>query len=183
MQAGKWVFIDEPIAGSLADAVQVFREAEQAGGPVFSSSSLRYGTNSQAARAGIFGRITRCETHGPATIEKTHPDLFWYVIHGCESLFTVKGTGCRTIQRSSDDGRIVVTGTWKDGRIGVYREGSGHGGYAKGDKGDGEVGSYDTCRPLVVEIVKVFRTGQSPVDPAGSFRKATELTPLASGQD
>lgn len=165
-QAGKPVFIDKPVAGSLTDAVQIFREAERAGVPVFSSSSLRYGANSQAARAGALGRITYCETHSPATIEKTHPDLFWYGIHGCESLFTVMGTGCRTVRRSLEDGKIVVTGTWDDGRTGVYHEGRGYGGYAKGDEGEGEVGSYDTYRPLVVEIVKFFRTGKSPVDPS-----------------
>lgn len=165
LKAGKPTFIDKPIAGSLKDAVSIFREAKAAGVPVFSSSSLRYGKNSQAARAGSLGKITRCETHSPASIEKTHPDLFWYGIHGCESLFTVMGTGCKSVKRTKEDGKIVVTGTWEGGRIGIYREGSGYGGHAVGDKGEGDVGSYDTYRPLVVEIVKFFRTGVVPVSP------------------
>ena len=209
LKAGKPVFIDKPIAGSLADAAAIFREAKQAGVPLFSSSSLRYGANTQAARAGKFGRIMHCETHSPASLEPTHPDLFWYGIHGCESLFTVMGTGCRTVQRSSEDGKIVVTGKWDDGRVGIFREGKGYGGYAKGDKGEGEVGSYDTYRPLVVEIVKFFRTGKVPVDPqetlelfafmeaadeskrqdgaeidlASVLHKAEGFTPLFNGKD
>ncbi len=166
LKAGKLVFIDKPIAGSLRDAVQIFREAKQAGVAVFSSSSLRFGKNTQAASAGSLGRISYCETFSPATIEKTHVDLFWYGIHGVEALFTVMGTGCKTAARSAEDGKIVVTGDWGEGRIGVFRESKGNGGKAKGDKGEGPVGQHDGYRPMLVEIVKFFRTGKPPVTPA-----------------
>ncbi len=165
LQARKPVFIDKPIAGSLKDAITIFREAKEAGVPLFSSSSLRFGKNTQAARAGAFGKIQSCETHSPASLEKTHPDLFWYGIHGVESLFTVMGTGCESVVRTSEDGKIVVTGKWQGGRTGVFREGKGYGGTAKGDKGEGAVGSYDGYKPLVVEIVKFLRTGKPPVTP------------------
>lgn len=163
LKAGKPVFIDKPVAGSLADAITIYREAEAAGVPLFSSSSLRFGTKSQAARNGALGKITRCETHSPASIEKTHPDLFWYGIHGVESLFTVMGTGCKSVQRTTEDGQIVVTGTWEGDRVGIFREGKGYGGTAVGEKGEGDVGSYDGYQPLVVEIIKFFRTGKPPV--------------------
>ncbi len=163
LKAGKPVFIDKPVAGSLKDAVAIYREAEDAGVPIFSSSSLRFGKNSQAARNGSLGKITHCETHSPASIEKTHPDLFWYGIHGVESLFTVMGTGCQSVTRTTEDGKIVVTGKWDGGRTGVFREGAGYGGKAVGTDGEGDVGSYDGYQPLVVEIIKLFRTGKPPV--------------------
>lgn len=166
LKAGKPVFIDKPVAGSLADAITIYREALVAGVPVFSSSSLRYGTNTQAARAGSLGRVSYCETHSPASLEPSHPDLFWYGIHGVESLFTVMGTGCQSVARTTEDGAIVVKGTWQGNRVGVFREGKGYGGTARGDQGEGDVGSYDTYRPLVVEIVKFFKTGQPPVSAA-----------------
>lgn len=165
LKAKKPVFIDKPTAASLADVVSIFNEAKKAGVPCFSSSSLRYGKNTQAARHGSLGKVTHCETHSPASIEKTHPDLFWYGIHGVESLFTVMGKGCQSVTRTKEDGKIVVTGKWKDGRVGIFREGKGYGGFAKGTKGEGKVGSYDGYRPLVVEIVKCFRTGKVPIDP------------------
>ncbi|MEO8494073.1 MAG: Gfo/Idh/MocA family oxidoreductase [Planctomycetota bacterium] len=163
LKAGKPVFIDKPIAGSLQDAITIFREAEKAGVPLFSSSSLRFGKNTQAARGGSLGKITHCETQSPASLEKTHPDLFWYGIHGVESLFTVMGTGCQSVQRTSEDGLIVVTGKWEGDRVGVFREGKGYSGKAIGDKGEAEVGSYGGYQPLVVEIIKFFRTGKPPV--------------------
>lgn len=166
IKAGKPLFIDKPVAGSLKDAVAIYAAAEKAGVPLFSSSSLRYGKATQAARKGSLGKITHCETQSPASLEATHPDLFWYGIHGCESLFTVLGTGCQSVTRTKEDGKIVVTGKWTDGRVGVFREGKGYSGHAKGDKGEGDVGAYDGYRPLVVEFVKMFRTGEVPVSAA-----------------
>ncbi len=186
LKAGKPVFIDKPIAGTLVDAVKIFAEAEKAGVPVFSSSSLRYGKTTQSARKGSLGKISYCQTHSPCSIEPTHPDLFWYGIHGVESLFTVLGTGCESVQRTTEDGKIVVTGKWKNGAVGVFREGKGYGGTAKGDKAEGPVGSYDTYRPLVVEIVKFFKTKKVPVSPAETleiyaFMEAADESKRQSG--
>ena len=166
IDAGLPVFIDKPMAGSLADAIFIFEYAKKKGVPVFSSSSLRYGKLTQAARNGALGAITHAETFSPASLEVHHPDLFWYGVHGCESLFTVMGRGCESVvSRTTDDGKIEVVGTWKGGRTGIFREGKGgYGGYAKGTKGEGEVGKYDGYAPLVVEAVKMFLTGKVPVD-------------------
>ena len=167
LKAGKPVFIDKPIAGSLTDAVAIFEAARAAKVPLFSSSALRFGKNSLAARNGSLGKISRCETTSPANLEKTHPDLFWYGIHGVESLFTVMGTGCVSVKRGKTaDGLIEVVGEWSDGRVGIFREGKGYEGKATGEKGEGPVGSYDGYDPLVIEIVKFFRTGQPPVSEA-----------------
>ena len=164
LKAGKPVFIDKPIAGSLIDAVAIFELARKHKVPVFSSSSLRFGKNSQTVRNGSIGKVTNCVTQSPASLEKTHPDLFWYGIHGVESLFTVMGTGCQTVKRGkTKDGKIEVVGTWKGSRTGTFREGNGYSGTAKGEKGETAVGSYDGYRPLLVEIVRFFRSGKPPV--------------------
>ena len=42
IKAGKPLFIDKPVAASLADAMEIFRLAEEADVPCFSSSSLRF---------------------------------------------------------------------------------------------------------------------------------------------
>jgi hypothetical protein len=41
---------------------------------------------------------------------------------------------------------------------------SGYGGTAFGETANRDIGDYAGYRPLVVEIVKFFRTGQAPVD-------------------
>ena len=167
LKAGKPCFLDKPIAGSLTDAVAIFEAAKKYKVPIFSSSSLRFGKNSLAARGGAFGKITRAETSSPASLEPTHPDLFWYGIHGVESLFTVMGTGCESVQRAkTTDGKIMVIGQWTGGRIGIYMEGKGYTGKAVGDKGEGAVGSYDGYEPLLFAVLNFARTGKPPVSEA-----------------
>ncbi|MFM8378569.1 MAG: hypothetical protein ACKOB1_04495, partial [Planctomycetia bacterium] len=121
-------------------------------------------------RNGSLGAVAGCDTFSPCALEPTHPDLFWYGIHGCEALFAVMGTGCREVTRlPMRDGEFVV-GTWEGNRIGTFRglRGGkpGYGGTAFGAKGTAPVGASDGYRPLLVEIMKFFETGMAPVAPA-----------------
>jgi len=167
IKAGKPLFIDKPIAASLADAIAIFELARRYHVPVFSSSSLRFGKATLEARNGKIGTVQTCETTSPCHLEKTHPDLFWYGIHGVESLFTVMGTGCKSVRRTvSTPTEDVVVGQWEGGRVGTFRGTRGKGGYggtATGTKGTMAVGSYDGYRPLLVAIVHFFYTGIAPV--------------------
>lgn len=163
-RAGKPTFIDKPIAASLADAIAIFEAAKKYNCPTFSSSSLRYGKQTQLVHQGSIGKVARAETTSPASLEKTHPDLFWYGIHGVESLFTVMGTGCETATRSkTPEGKIQVTGEWVGGRVGTYREDKGYSGKATGERGEAAVGDSAGYRPLIAEIVQFFKTKKPPV--------------------
>lgn len=165
--AKKPLYLDKPVGGTLRDAIEIYRLAGAAGVPIFSSSSLRFAKNTQAVRNGSIGKVLSAETSSPSPLEPNHPDLFWYGVHGCESLFTVMGTGCETVERrKTADGKIEVIGKWKGGRTGIFREGPGYSGKAVGEKGESAVGSFDGYAPLVVEIVKFLQTKQPPVSPA-----------------
>lgn len=173
LRAKKPCFIDKPIAASLADAVAIYAAAEKHGVPIFTSSSLRYTEGAQKLRSGAFGEIFGCDTYSPCSIEKTHPDLFWYGIHGIESLFTVMGPGCERVTRVSTPSAEIVVGVWKDGRVGTFRGiksgPTGYGGTAYTTKGIQQIGPYGGYRPLVVEIVKCFRSGKPPISAAESL--------------
>src|SRR5690606_18973123 len=138
IKAGKPMFIDKPLAGTLADALLILREAKQANVPVFSSSSLRFVPGALAARNGSVGNVTGCDAYSPASLEPTHPDLFWYGIHGVETLFTVMGPGCEEVVRMKADNTDVVVGRWNGDRIGTFRgiraSKLGYGGTAYGTK-------------------------------------------------
>jgi hypothetical protein len=166
LQARKPVFIDKPMAASLADVLEIFRLANEAKVPVFSSSSLRFAKDTQAVHNGSIGKVTYAETYGPCELDPHHPDLFWYGVHGVESLFTIMGTGCQTVQRQkTPDGKIEVVGTWSGGRKGIFREDKNFHGLAKGEKGETAAGSFDGYQPLVAAIMKFFQTGVAPVQP------------------
>lgn len=166
LAAKKPVYLDKPVAGSLKDALEVFRLAKKAKVPIFSASSLRFARNTLAVRGGAIGTVTNAWCGSPAHLEKTHPDLFWYGVHGCESLFTVMGPGCVSVRRGTTaDGKIEVVGKWKGGRTGTFREVEGYKGHAEGTLGSMDVGAYDGYAPLVEAAVKFFETGVAPVSP------------------
>ena len=168
IDSGKPLFIDKPVAGSFADAIAIYQYAEQNQVPVFTSSSLRYSKGAVEIRNGSIGKVHGAETFSPAHLEPSHPDLFWYGIHGVEALFTVMGAGCESVVRVSTEDTEFVTGTWNGGRVGAFRGirgyKGGYGGTAYGEKGVAEVGPYQGYRPLVVDIVAFFKTGKSPVE-------------------
>ena len=76
--ARKPVYVDKPAAGSLRDVVEMFRLAKVAKVPVFSSSSLRFASNSIALRNGLIGKVTRVEVglpSGHTDFARTAPEL------------------------------------------------------------------------------------------------------------
>ncbi len=168
IQAGKPLWIDKPVAGSLADAIVIYELAKKHNTPVFSSSSARYYPGVQAIlKNEEIGPILGAATWGPCSYSTGTPDLFFYGIHGVEPLFTLMGLGCETVARVQTPGADFVTGVWKDGRVGTYR-GIRRGASASGatvfgtkaivhaEKGGGY---EDLCR----EIARFFKTGKPPV--------------------
>jgi hypothetical protein len=77
------------------------------------------------------------------------------------------GSGCQSVWRVNKDNEDVVFGTWENGRIGTFRgirKGkAGFGGRAFGTDGIATMGNFVGYKPLVVEIVKFFRSGISPI--------------------
>lgn len=166
LKAGKRMFIDKPVAGTLSDAIAIYEAAKKYNLPVFSASSLRY-------IKGVEGmdksKVLGADTYSPATLEKTHPDLFWYGIHGVETLYTVMGTGCKSVSRISTPGTDIVVGTWADGRTGTFRGTRtgkhDYGGTVFMQDGNKILGPYAGYEPLLAEIVQYFKTGKAPVTP------------------
>lgn len=169
MEAGKTLFIDKPVAGSLKDTIAIFNASRRLGVPTFSSSSLRYITNAAEVRSGeLIGQVTGADAYSSASREETHPDLFWYGIHGVEILFTVLKTGCQSVRRLETDVSDIVVGQWDGDRVGTFRgirEGRGGiGGIAFGTESILTLGPSQGYTPLVHEILEFFRTGTPPVD-------------------
>ncbi len=170
LESGKPLFIDKPMTASLADAIKIFSKAEKKKTPLFSSSSLRYCPGAQESRKGEdTGEILGAETYSPLIIEPTHPDLFWYGIHGVELLFTIMQTGCLSVRRLSATHTDLVTGQWDGDQIGTFRgikQGfHDYGGIAFGKTGIQHLGPYAGYAPLVNTILRFFNTGEVPVSP------------------
>jgi hypothetical protein len=166
--AHKRLFIDKPLASTLADAREIARLAKEAGVPWFSSSSMRFGGVASLRTTDLEGAMT----WGPGPLEEHHQlDLSWYAIHPIEMLYTLMGQGCEEVTRISTADADIMVGRWNGGRIGTVRALRPYGDYGavvyrKNPKGQAaEVsrkvdGGY---APLVREIVQFFETGKPPV--------------------
>ena len=165
--AKKPLFVDKPMAGNLADVIEIFRLAEENGVPCWSSSSARYGEGIAGARSNEkLGQIVGCDVFGSSSWTEHHPDLYLYGIHAVEPLFTVMGTDCETVTRFKTGGVDMVVGVWKGGRIGTFRDLRGGKTefktviYGKKSMATGKSSGY---APLLKEIVKFFKSGKPPV--------------------
>lgn len=121
----------------------------------------------EEVKNGEIGKVNGTEAFSPATFDKTHPDLFWYGIHGVEILFTAMGTRCKTVVRVSSPDTDIVVGKWEDNRIGTFRGirsgKKGYGGTVFGETDVKILGPYSGYNSLLVEIAKFFNTGIPPV--------------------
>jgi hypothetical protein len=169
IKAHKPLFVDKPLAGSLRDALDIYRLARENGVPIFSSSSLRYYPTLQAMKAADIGQLKGAFSCGPCELEPHHPDLFWYGIHSTEALYTILGPGCESVVCIATADTHLVTGVWKDGKVGTVR-GLRNGPYlyrmtvfgSKKVLDEALDGSYT---PFLREVVKFFQTGVAPVPP------------------
>lgn len=168
-RAKKPVFIDKPVAGSLPDAIEIYRLAKESGTPCFSSSSLRYYPGLIELKQADVGALKGAVSTGPCHLEPHHPDLYWYGVHPSEALYAVMGTGCEQVVRTTTPDTDVITGVWQGGKVGTVigiREGAApyrvtvFGTKAVLDQKPG--GDY---APLVREVMKFFQTGIAPVSP------------------
>lgn len=166
--SGKPVFIDKPLASTLSDALEIDRIAKARKVPWFSASSVRFGP-AEAMRS---PDITGAYVWGPGPLEKHQQlDLSWYAIHPIEMLFTIMGPGVEQVTRTYTPDADVVTGVWKDGRIGTVRAirpystfGAVVFHHSKPPSVYADVD--DEYFPLVRAIVKFFQTGVPPVSNA-----------------
>jgi hypothetical protein len=165
-KSGKRMFIDKPVAASLSDVIAIYSASKKYNIPVFSASSLRYIKGIETIDK---SKVLGADTYSPATLEKTHPDFFWYGIHGVETLYTVMGTGCKSVSRVSTPDTDIVVGIWADGRTGTFRGTRtgkhDYGGTVFTQDGNKVLGPYAGYEPLLVDIIKYFKTGDVPVTP------------------
>jgi predicted dehydrogenase len=194
LKAGKRVFIDKPLAAGLADARAIAALSRETRTPFFSASSVRFHKDIPILRekAGL-GKIQRVEATYLLQPLEFHPDLFYYGIHGVDSLYAVMGTGCTSLSRKVDAGLDVTTCQWTDGRVGVFR------GLPKadatqplikmiGDQGSAETTGAADYEGIIRATAEFFQTGRSPVDVAQTievfeFMTAAQLSKERGGAD
>ena len=163
---GKPVYIDKPLASTLDDARQIAEIAAAHHVPWFSSSSLRFGPVQAMRSPDISGVMV----WGPGPFEPLQQlDLSWYAIHLVEILFTLMGPNVQQVTRTYTPGADVITGIWKNGRVGTVRANRPYSTFGaivfRVDQNEPTLYSNiePGYSPMLREIVKFMRTGVPPV--------------------
>lgn len=170
---GKPVFIDKPLALTSKDALEIMNIAEKSRIPIMSCSSLRYAeqlTRDLDRNDQI--NITGAEVYGPLNVEATQSYYFWYVIHSVEMLYAIMGSGCDHVSAISYEQYDLITGYWKDGRVGTVRcnrNGDSNFGasiYREQETSiiDIQAGSKPFYASLLEQVMNFFQTGESPIE-------------------
>ena len=108
-------------------------------------------------------------TWGPGPFEAHHQlDLSWYAIHPVEMLYALLGPGCQEVTRIYTPDGDIITGLWKGGRTGTVRTLRPYGPYGAVVFRTKQVVQSSPemlvdYRPLVVQIVKFFKSGVPPL--------------------
>jgi virulence factor len=172
LEAGLPVYVDKPFTCDLKEAVALAELAQSKNLPIFSTSSLRYGLEvvEIQEKTAETGAILGVEVCSPASLHPRNPGLFHYGIHGVETLYTLMGPGCESVWAVSNADVDVVTGCWRDGRVGTLR------GIRKGQAGyaytaycekaivQSTINAGYIYRELLKQIVQMFETGKAPID-------------------
>lgn len=186
LKARKPTYIGRPMAASLEHVIAIFELSKKYDTPVFSCSQHRYSPGFVEMRDHPeVGKVTGCTVYGGCPLVEHHPDFFWHAVHSIETLYTIMGPGVETVTRAKTNDTELVTGVWKDGRIGTYRgirKGAiKYSALVFGEKGIAPAGIYGYSAPVkgvvpktrykgyenvATEIATFFKTGQLPIEPA-----------------
>jgi hypothetical protein len=165
IKCGKPVFIDKPLPSSLEDAREIAQLAAAAHVPWFSASSLRFSQITSLKKEPMNGVVV----WGPGPTEPHQAlDLSWYGIHAAEMLYTLMGTGCAEVTRTTSEQADVVTCRWKNGRLGAMRVDRPYSKFgAVAFRSKDRVDTISDLKvdyvPLVREIVQFMNTRTPPV--------------------
>jgi predicted dehydrogenase len=170
---GKPVYINKPLALDVRTATAMFELADRYSVALLSCSALRYADPlTEFLRRDL--PLLGAECWSPMSLEPTNPGWFWYGIHAAEMLYTIMPTGCKQVQAFTSSTSDYAVGTWADGRTGAIRgnraDNHSYGATVHHGQDTVVIPVLQSNRPfyaaLLEQMVHMFRTGQSPLDPS-----------------
>jgi len=163
LKSGKLVYVDKPIAPTLAAAKRLFAKAEAHGTSMMSCSSLRFGSALEAALAGdLAGQPVRfVATRGGGRFEV-------YAIHQLEMLVMALGRGAKRAMQVGNEHANLMVIDYGDGRRGSINLMMGHPFQLSAQYGVGKalaIDRMDDFFPRFIEAMLEFFSTGKPLAP------------------
>lgn len=171
LRSGKPVYIDKPIAPSLAAAKRLFEKAAKYNTPMMSSSALRFGSALQNA---LNDKVRGDRVHFAAT--RGGGVFHVYAIHQLEMLVMAMGVGATRVMHCGNDHANVMLVDYSDGRRGSIQLLQGvpfSMAMAYGDNHCESLDTMDDFFPRFIDaMLTFFDTGLSPIPVAQTLEIA-----------
>lgn len=174
---GKPVFLDKPLAMTLADGRAIIDLARKNNTRVWSGSSIPF-CPPLAKVLRKAGAIKRAHAYGALGEAPSGDSLVWYGVHTFETLQRIMGRGAVKVRAFSTDYSIVAAVEYKDGREGLVestRKVWAYGGTVWGSVNDQisaipfVLDSKRAYRDMLRHVKAFFQGGQPPVDMETTF--------------
>ena len=122
IEAGLPVFVDKPLAISIADCRRIIEAAEKSGSLLSSFSALRFapGVEEIAALLPDLGAIRTAHFAGPCDFASPHGGPFFYATHVIEMALRLVGEDVQSLRATRHGGQVVAVVTWTGGTIGTF---------------------------------------------------------------
>ncbi len=164
---GKPMFLDKPLADTIANGKKIVKIFQSKKTKVFSSSSLRFVPQLLDA-AGKMPKPLFATAYGPLGIAPAGSSIVWYGVHSFEMLQRAMGRGAQKVWTKKDAAGVTCVVTYPDQRRGIVELSEGAWVFGGGlrDKEKSFPYVVDMGRAysdLLVQIEKFFRTGELPV--------------------
>jgi predicted dehydrogenase len=164
---GKPIFLDKPLANTIATGRAMVEQAQAHNTRFFSASSLRFAPElTDACEAMPAPQFVHA--FGPLGDAPAGSSIVWYGVHTFEMLQRALGNGAQSVRVTGDEAGVTAIVSYDGKRRGVVELNNGayvYGGSLRDAKravpfvaGTGRLYS-----DLLVLIEKFFRTGQAPV--------------------
>lgn len=164
---GKPIFLDKPLADTIANGRAIAELAASANLRLVSSSSLRFVTALEAACA-QFPAPNQASVFGPLGRAPAGSSIVWYGVHAFEMIERAMGCGAASLTAMQDRSGVVFVVGYGDGRRGVVELTTDSYVYGGTLRGDGKAAAFvvDMSMAYSLQLTRVeafFRTGRAPV--------------------
>ena len=185
---GKKIFLDKPFADSLENSLKILALAKEKNSPFFTTSSLRYLPELDAALEGVtFPVNDACVWGALGRTPDGSSGIIWYGVHTFEILQRIMGNGAISVSAVPDVNGVVSIVTYKDGRRGIVelsRTEESYGGTFRSKTKDSRrdftfTGSVPLYSPLIREIGRFFKGESGGV----AVRDSLEVMALLDAAD
>ncbi len=171
---GKPIFLDKPLAGTLADGRAIIAEMKRCGTRVWSASSLPFAPGIQAAIDAVGGAVSVGHCFGALGTAPAGDSLIWYGVHSFEMLQRLMGSGAQSVRAVDLGPAVVTTVAYGDGRYGVIesiRNQWQYGGRAQSSKQSAffDVDSSRIYHDLLLQIKAFFLGAEPPISMEKTF--------------